>query len=82
MHTFSVRVQALRDVFQCLKEAIQVHLRVLGAPHHVLIDQVVMRLRQRLVGHGLELGKPLELVACDEVVRFLASQVLENHLSF
>jgi hypothetical protein len=72
MHTFSVRVQSLSDVLQCLEEAIQVHLSVFGAPYDILVDQVIVGLRQGLIRHGLKLRQPLELVASDEVVRLLA----------
>lgn len=82
MHTFSVCVQPLSDVLQCLEEAVQVHLSVFGAPNHILVDQVIVGLRQGLVRHGLKLRQPLKLVASDEVIRFLASQVLEDHFRF
>ena len=55
MHTFSVRVQPLSNVLQCLEEAVEVHLSVFGAPYNILVDQVIVGLRQGLVRHGLKL---------------------------
>jgi hypothetical protein len=57
----AVGIETRRNIFQGLEEAVQVHLGVLAAPHHVFIDDVVVRLRYVIICHVLELGKFLKL---------------------
>ena len=58
----AARVEPLGDVFQCFKEAVEVHLGVLAAPHHVLVNNVVVSLANVRVGHVVEFGEALELI--------------------
>ena len=76
----SVRVQALSDVLQCLKEAVQVHLSVLTPANHVLVNNVVVGLAYVRVCHVFKLGQPLELIRRNEVIIFLASENFEYGL--
>lgn len=80
VHVAPIRVESLRDVLQCLEEAVQIHLGVLAAPHHVLVNNVVVGLADVRVSHILKLGQSLELVRRDEVVIFLPSKHLKYRL--
>ena len=51
VNVLAVGVQALSDVFKRLEEAVKIHLCVLTATHHVLIDDVVMSLVNRVICH-------------------------------
>ena len=73
-------VESCCNVFESLKEAVQIHLRVLAPAHHILVDYVVVSLRDVVVRHVCELRQPLELARCDEVVVLLPGQELENCL--
>ena len=68
-------------VFQRLEEAVEIHLSVLTSTDDVLVDDVVVRLGDVVIGHVCELGQPLELTRSDEIVVLLPSEVLENGLS-
>ena len=76
-----IRVEPLGNVLQRLEEAVEIHLGVLAAAHYVLVDDVVVRLGDVVIGHVCELGQPLELTRGDEIVVLLPSEVLENGLS-
>ena len=67
----SIGVEALCDVLECLKEAIKIHLGVLAAPDHVLVNDVVVRLADVRVCHVFELGETLKLIRGDKVIVLL-----------
>ena len=81
IHVSTLCVEPGPNVLKCLKEAIQVHLGVFAPAHHVLVDDVVVRLGDVVIGHVCELGQPLELTRGDEIVVLLPSEELENGLS-
>ena len=51
-----VRIEALRDILQGFKEAVQIHLGVFTATHHIFVNDIVMSLLYVVVRHVLELG--------------------------
>lgn len=54
-------VQPICQLFERLKEAVQVHLVVVTSPDHVLINYIVMRLQNVAVCQAGVLAQPLEL---------------------
>ena len=46
-----IRVESLGYILQRLEEAVEIHLGVLAAAHHVLVDDVIVRLGNVCVGH-------------------------------
>ena len=56
VNVLAVLVQALGNVFKRLKEAVEIHLSVLAATHHVLIYYVVVSLINGVVCHIFVLG--------------------------
>ncbi len=77
----SIGVETLSYVFKCLKEAIEIHLGVLAAPHHVLVNDVVVGLADVRVGHVFKLRQPLELIRRYKVIVFLARKDFKDCLS-
>lgn len=73
--------QAVGEVFQGFKEAVEVHLVVVRPTDDVLVDDVVVGLQDVRVGQARVLGQPLELTACDEVVALLSSKDFKHLLS-
>lgn len=51
VYVAAVRVEALGNVLQCLKEAVEVHLGVLAPLHYILVDDVVMGFSDVRVRH-------------------------------
>lgn len=77
----SIGIEALSYVFKRLEEAIEIHLGVLAAPHHVLVNDVVVGLADVRVRHVFKLRQPLELIRRYEVIVFLASKDFKDSFS-
>ena len=67
-------------VFQRLEEAVEIHLSVLTSTDDVLVDDVVVRLCNVGVCHGVEFCQPLKLVRRYEIVILLPCQHLKDGL--
>ena len=80
IHIAPIRVESLRDVLKRLKEAVEVHLGVLAAAHHILVDDVIVRLANVRVRHVLELCQSLKLVRRYEIVVLLSGEHFEDRL--
>ena len=65
-------------VFQRLEEAVEIHLGVLAAAHHVLVYDVVVCLGDVRVRHRVEFCQPLKLVRRYEIVILLPCQHLKD----
>ena len=68
-----VTVKSIGELFQCLKEAIEIHLIIVRSAHNVLINDVVMCLKNMTISQSRVLRKSLELGACNKIVTFLTS---------
>ena len=77
----SIGVETLSYVFKRLEEAVEIHLGVLAASHHVLVNDVVVGLADVRVCHVFKLRQSLELIRCYEVIVFLASKDFKDSLS-
>ena len=80
IHISALRIESGCNVFKGLEKAVQVHLRIFAPAYDVLVDDVIVRFGNVIVGHIRELSQSLELARCDEVVVLLASEELENSL--
>ena len=76
----SVVVEPVGQLFERLEETVQVHLVVVAAANHVLVDDVVVGLHDMTVRQARVLAQPLELGRRDEVVTLLSRQDLEHLL--
>ncbi len=56
-----VVVETVRQFFQGLEEAVEVHLVVVTAANHILVDYVIVRLHNVTVRQAWVLGESLEL---------------------
>ena len=81
VHIAPIRVESLSNILKRLEEAVEVHLGVLAAAHHILVDDVIVGLANVRVRHMVKLRKPLELVRCYEIVVLLSCQHLKDGLS-
>ena len=71
----------MSNVLKSLKEAVEVHLSVLAATYHVLVNDIVVGLANMVIRHVFKLSETLELVRRDEVVVLLASEDFEYRFS-
>ena len=78
---FAICVETERDVFERLEEAVEVHLGILAPFNHVFVDDVVVRLRDIIISHVVELRELLKLTRRYKVVVLLPCEVLENRFS-
>ena len=81
IYVASIWIKALSNVLKSLKEAVEVHLSVLAATYHVLVNDIVVGLANMVIRHIFKLSETLELVRRDEVVVLLASEDFENRFS-
>ena len=76
----TLSVESCCNVFEGFEEAVQVHLCVLAPAHHILVDYIVVSLRDVVIRHVCKLSQPLELARRDEVIILLPSQELKDCL--
>ena len=62
------------DVLKCLEKAIEIHLGIFTALYYILVDYIVVGLRDVCVRHLIKFCKPLELIGRNKVIVFLSSE--------
>ena len=68
------------ELLQGVEERVQVHLAVVALPHDVLVDNVIVGLKEAGIREPWDFAELLELHGRDGVGAFLTCQVLEDAL--
>ena len=66
-------IKSVGQLFQGFKEAIEIHLIIVRSAHNVLINDVVMCLKNMTISQSGVFRESLELGACNKIVTFLTS---------